>query len=1273
MSLLDEKYKELQPTEDYLTNKIVLAQAWKKAHQYIRSTNWYADTFELDRSAIDLDSLLDKWIDELLQDDFNFNPLRIVPAPKSERWHFEKIEEGKVFFQEGYELSKDYLEGFSHGWVPILNDDEVIKPLRPLAHVGIRDQTLMMALMMCIANEIETLQGATSTDMIEVHVKGVVSYGNRLFCQFDEDDKASFTWGNATSYSKYFSDYQHFLRRPAYFGLEALKLKIKNETIYEIHLDIEKFYDRIERSGLTDKIWDICDHENDPILERLLVAFDKWSWEKGSSNVYDSVCKSDDKPIPQGVPQGLVAGGFLANVYLLDFDKEMHGLISNEIKEGIHLVDYCRYVDDMRLVIIANNDENIKSITNAINTVIGEKLNKIGLSFNKDKTLVEKFRPKTGGVSQKLRDIQSKVSGPLSVSEIDEQLGHLEGLIGLADSLRKTKVDKDNTNPLARIDGPNNDVREDTLLRFSANKICALLKQKRSLYAQEIDENNETISGSWDYLQERMARKFIACWSEDPSLVLMLKKGLELFPDRRLLEPVLLQLDVVSKRKSEKQSRVAEYCLGEIFRHSAIGIHTKEVWSFPAHANVEGYFDLLINYAVDIAADEKVKNKNIIDQARFLCLVRNESPLDVDTSEVSFNIITKLVKGYRNISSKIKVTDLVTDALLAYQLAGDKRQVVKSVNHLIQKASGNLNLKKDTLSQNDVTVFLEKTAVESPEFFAALVAYAKSSKFKWLNHCSELVSKTGILDNAIIGDINKFKKPVSLLGVIKRTDNPFAHENAVLALTLAILNDGKYEPNKKFDESSLSPFTKIVDIANCKIECDDWSKIQSLEIGFSIHVKYVEEDHLFPAPKWVNEKHIELYHLGIFIRSCLLGNLDWSAMNASIINYSRYTGLKTSLLKRQLGMMHSPEAINGENAPMTGWLTSFIFHLLQWPGSTLHSGGYIWPSDWNMRSVSDLILKRIELQKKIFCHQSGIPAYIEKVNLDWDVDKKDLKVVMVQSLLPNKSDFKDYGFLLSDPKYRARHRRHVAAVAELILHKVYSHNSTDDVNYKQTKVDLIIWPELAVNDDDIDILKSLADKTGAMVFTGITFKSQKGIKGPNNLSKWIIPSKHSTGLQYITRYQGKKYLTADEIKHAQPWRPYQLLIELVHPAFPNEQGFILTGSICYDATDIKMCADLKDKSNAYLIPSLNKDVSTFDSMVDALYYHMYQHVVLVNTGEFGGSVAMAPYKERYDKLITHVHGVNQVSISTFEMNMFDFRDIGKSLRSAKDIKTKPAG
>ncbi len=315
-----------------------------------------------------------------------------------------------------------------------------------------------------------------------------------------------------------------------YFGGEALQKKVKDEQVLEIHLDLEKFYDRIDRSKLIKKILTLCKEKEDPILTQLLTSFEKWTWNDESPAIYDGVCAQNNSTIPSGIPQGLVAGGFLSNIYLLDFDRDIGELIGSDLTEGIHLVDYCRYVDDMRLIIVVDKGIKVKSVEDSIHEKLGKKLQDIDLNFNQEKTRVETFRSKKSGISTKLHDIQRKVSGPLSINEIDEQLGSLEGLIGLADSLHSSESDKDNTNPLALIDDLNNDVREDTLLRFTANKIHTLLKQKRSLVAQEIGEDGKLKAGSWDYLQERMARKFIACWSKDPSLVLMLKKGFGTIP-----------------------------------------------------------------------------------------------------------------------------------------------------------------------------------------------------------------------------------------------------------------------------------------------------------------------------------------------------------------------------------------------------------------------------------------------------------------------------------------------------------------------------------------------------------------------------------------------------------------------------------------------------------------------------------------------------------------------------------------------------------------------
>ena len=145
-----------------------------------------------------------------------------------------------------------------------------------------------------------------------------------------------------------------------------------------------------------------------------------------------------------------------------------------------------------------------------------------------------------------------------------------------------------------------------------------------------------------------------------------------------------------------------------------------------------------------------------------------------------------------------------------------------------------------------------------------------------------------------------------------------------------------------------------------------------------------------------------------------------------------------------------------------------------------------------------------------------------------------------------------------------------------------------------------------------------------------------------------------------------------------PWRPYQVIIELRDN---NQDPYRIAGSICYDATDISLAADLRDVSHMYVVAAMNKDVKTFDSMMGALRYHMYQHVIVANTGEFGGSTAQAPYDQEHHRLIAHVHGSRQVAISLFEVDVNHFgpkllaRPSGKRKKSVgtRMGKTPPAG
>ena len=60
MSRIFPGYEDgLKPQMRFMTDRAVIIQAWKKAHEYIRNRNWYSNTIELDISCVRLDDLYD--------------------------------------------------------------------------------------------------------------------------------------------------------------------------------------------------------------------------------------------------------------------------------------------------------------------------------------------------------------------------------------------------------------------------------------------------------------------------------------------------------------------------------------------------------------------------------------------------------------------------------------------------------------------------------------------------------------------------------------------------------------------------------------------------------------------------------------------------------------------------------------------------------------------------------------------------------------------------------------------------------------------------------------------------------------------------------------------------------------------------------------------------------------------------------------------------------------------------------------------------------------
>lgn len=1255
MGIVHDRYKQLQPELHYLYDEAVLAQAWKKSHAYIRSHNWYADTLELDCSAVNLEERIKEWAKQLREQTYSSLEMRMIPAPKTDHWTFYK---------------PDKCEDWKWGPKPEKGRSKC-KELRPLAHLTIRDQTVATAIMLCLADAVETAQ--CSTDPEKRH--SVCSYGNRLFCDW-KVERAKFRWGNSNIYSKYFQDYQRFLERPIKKAQEVQQSLPSTHGIFEIHLDLSTFYDSINRKQLLRKLkaiahkhYEVDQDQSNMFWKVVENVIQGWRWSEEDLNLA-SCLKNGDLPAANGLPQGMVASGFFANAYLIALDRRINKKLGEKLN-GVTLIDYCRYVDDLRLLVHMPIEDEPKNWVDWVETEIQPLVKQTkGMELNSDKTKVERYMAKRSGVSVRMKAIQQAASGPQDMMALDEMQGSLEGLFALAEQFRDQGdlPHRDCPIPLAKVDQPQMDVREDTLLRFAANRITTALSKKR-LFAANESTDSENVS-ELDHVYESFARRFVAVWTRNPSLVAILKKGIQLYPHQHLLQPIFDSLskkmgpsmhDPMHNHDHNHEYLIAAYCFAEIYRFAALDLHRQKPEERPQHSDWDGLKCFLVDKA-KVLIDNPDLPWYVVQQIALFMAV-NEEPIKLpELKELdNYKLLFRILQRDRRFGWINAIKTRVPLFVVAYQISSSPQQIIANLSDWIEWLYGH---RKQRIAAGT----LKAVALNHPDLFELLLSHGQQIQAKWQAKGKKVGNELGINYTPLTGKLSDFKTFILLARVIKREDNPFVHENALLELALATLDFIKEEGHTK----QLAPH-------HLEVKCEKWTNInKAKKFERRLKLQWAEDaqiDDRYEAPcSWLAEdaESQSLYMLGAFLRACATGNLDFTVGQHFMREDGShaYFGLKSSWYKRRLGMAHQPEALIGETAPMSSWISELLYRLLQWPG--LESRSYDeWPENLSLANLEHLLLERVERQEKVYGRSSYLPIYIERIQHEVKEDHH-LRIVMAQSLLPKKEDFTNQGPELNNPRYRAKHVGHIATIARLICDKLVAAKQVEGVETIKPLADLIVFPELAVHKDDIWILKRLADKTGAMIFTGLVYHQQGA--GLINTALWLIPFKNGHGRQWIMRYQGKQHITlVEEGLGINSWRPFQLVIELTNTLKGQKHGFRLSGSICYDATDISLAADLKDVTNTFIVSALNQDIDTFDIMVDALHYHMYQPVVLVNTGQFGGSAVKAPYKQKFHKQIAHVHGNNQIAISMFELNMDDFGEQLPMIGSGKEKKTAPAG
>ena len=1102
--------------------------------------------------------------------------------------------------------------------------------------------------MLCLANRVETRQGDPRKTVSDTASrKQVISYGNRLFC--DANEKGLFhRWGSAKLYRAYYEDYRKFLRRPKVVTQSADF--DPRARIVIVHSDLRQFYDRVVPSHLANGLRSV-QHDHDDLdffkfARRLL----DWGWHARDAGEVSTYQKQADLEDFSRVvlPQGLVAAGFFANIVLLAFDRRLASAIGQEIGVGIRLQDVCRYVDDLRLVVTTDQDgesdlDHVSStVVKWLERVLHEEASGLKLADEKIKVA------EVGGderplvlQSMKMNRIQLAVSGGFDAIGGEEILDSIHGLMRSQQALSNQPDDSSwRFSPLS-------DVRDDTVARFAAARFRTTCRSIRPLLLEDpanlyrnVEESEPADSTrirprrtrqELDEDVRAFALGLIERWVEDPSNVRLLRIGLDLWPDAKILQEVLTLLRPFTEKGGRRKAprRVAWYCLSEILRAGATEtglVEDKDC--LPKTLDLETYRKILCEEATRLV---KLPHPTIPWYLRQQALLffAAYKPADAPVVRTGRSAETKhyrqMIRFLRGDRERLTSREFATLAVLSRRTFSDMNRSVALTLQALTPA------RKREIAKRDPSFTLELIEAEpSDSLFPVHDLPARVRE----DLCPETAKNGG--DQRSLFDIVMQDGPTG----------PLRNELVLLRFASSFLKELQ----------STSKAVEVITPRQVRLKLSKDTEIANVEELTIMPSRLAPTGSLFSSPDWCLENDRWRFQLGFLLRFILAGQPDFTR----IVRPSHWKETKavyrageSHWYQRLYGLFNGHPAFGDDWLPITDWVEQFLLALLHWPGCRIPDG-FCWVKSGVKEALTEICKRISKLEDQVGSSTGTLLLPMIARRPTATNPTRPLRACVVQTVIPRAEDFHPQDLTLSETAIRRRHRNHLSAALAAVERMLALRETHIG---RECHLDWLILPELAVHPRDVRThLIPFARAHRTIILAGLSYEKLRFPQALVNSALWIIPEwSPMHGLQMRIRRQGKRHLAPDELKfnigskRVDGFRPCQWLVGYPWSNDPSRPPMWLTASVCYDATDLNMVADLRSESDVFAIPALNKDVKTFDKMALALHYHMFQLVIVANNGQYSGSNAYWPRSKSFKRQIFHVHGQPQAAVMFLEI------------------------
>ena len=994
---------------------------------------------------------------------------------------------------------------------------------------------------------------------------------------------------------------------------------------------------------LLEKLESIKREGDDPSFYSLAAQILNWQWHKDDqADVGGYAAKGVEIPGFQEIslPQGLVPAGFFANLVLLDFDERLAASKKSIIYPGVSLRDTSRYVDDIRLVLTVPKEMPLEVIKGAsldwLQILLADT--SPGLLLSPDKTEAVDFRGGTRPLlrqGRKMARIQGALSGGFDVARGEEIIDAVQSLVRAQEHYNQSKEpNKERMLPVP-------DVRDATVARFSAARFRTTFRSLRPLLGddQVVGTETDPLGEETPFRRAAMTRSelddearnfalaLVHQWMDDPSNVRLLRIGLDIWPSSDVLKQVLELLRPYLKRTRGQPRLVALYCLSELFKAGATETgFVEDDECLPSAVNVNEYRALLAEEALLVISTATPTTPWYLRQQALLMLAVTKSRIATQFADRLQMPETRLYLEFLSFLNRDRVASSYDDFATLAVMA---RRSVLDESEARQLLGGTLN-----------TEAFEQIALRDPAFAGELRPawifedWAEPAMDGWMPLVRCLVSRdSGGLD---------LRNEIGILS--------FMHSFAELRLK-ANLPDviSPLMIEIRLSDDPLHPEVLELRIAESAKEPTDFLRA------------------LYEPPRWCEVSLRWKFQMGYLVRFILTGNLDFTEVRTPSWRETKsvYRQVRSHWFQRSYGLHNGHEGFGDDWLAISQTTEDLLYSMLAWPGCRVDDGEWL---TFDPVQLVRFLKEKLERARQNIGEATGtLILPIVAPLLDHPREDRPLRGCVVQTVTPEAHEIIETDLTLSAPAIRKKHRNHLST-ALAAVEKMLDLRAT---HHKQEKrLDWLILPELAVHPCDIKThLIPFARAYKTIILAGLTYEEVEPGLAFVNSAMWILPQLIAgRGLQIKTRRQGKFHLAkmekAWEVKKlVRSFRPAQWLVGYNWSTNPLADPLWLTSAICYDATDLRLASDLRERSDVFAIPALNQDVGTFDQMAAALHYHMYQLVVVANNGGYGGSNAHVPRKESHLKQVFHSHGQPQASISFFEIDdipdMKDRRQLGK--------------